>query len=134
MAGAFILEIPSGKVTEALRKLPIPNEILLTVIVVLRFIPTMISEFSDVSTAMRTRGFLRSPFYVLLRPLRTIEYLIVPMVFRSLKIADELAASCIVRGIESPYKKNSYYLNKVRILDIFILLVFLITTIILVIL
>ena len=47
----------------------------------------------------------------------------VPMVFRSLKIADELSASAIVRGIESPYKKQSYYVSRISPLDAFLMLV-----------
>ena len=35
----------------------------------------------------------------------------------ALKIADELAASSVVRGIESPYKKEGYYLNKMAVSD-----------------
>lgn len=50
-------------------------------------------------------------------------YAIVPMVFRSLKIADELAASAIVRGIESPYKKESYYVSRIAALDYFLIVV-----------
>lgn len=53
----------------------------------------------------------------------TLEYAIVPMVFRSLKIADELAASAIVRGIESPYKKESYYVSRIAALDYFLIVV-----------
>ena len=53
----------------------------------------------------------------------TLEYAIVPMVFRSLKIADELAASAIVRGIESPYKKESYYVSRIAALDCFLIVV-----------
>ena len=45
------------------------------------------------------------------------------MVFRSLKIADELAASAIVRGIESPYKKESYYVSRIAALDYFLIVV-----------
>ena len=45
------------------------------------------------------------------------------MVFRSLKIADELAASAIVRGIESPYKKESYYVSRIAALDCFLIVV-----------
>jgi energy-coupling factor transport system permease protein len=45
------------------------------------------------------------------------------MVFRSLKIADELAASSIVRGIESPYKKESYYVSRIAALDCFLIVV-----------
>ena len=48
------------------------------------------SELADVRDAMRTRGFLRSPAHVLAHPLATLEFGVVPMVFRSLTIADEL--------------------------------------------
>ena len=60
---------------------------------------------------------------VLKHPMDTLEYAIVPMVFRSLKIADELAASSIVRGIESPYKKESYYVSRIAALDCFLIVV-----------
>ena len=79
--------------------------------------PTMLSELADVRDAMRTRGFLRSPAHVLAHPLATLEFGVVPMVFRSLTIADELASSCIVRGIESPCAKQSYYAHGMRIGD-----------------
>ena len=68
---------------------------------------------------MKIRGFLKSVGNVLKHPMDTLEYAIVPMVFRSLKIADELAASAIVRGIESPYKKESYYVSRIAALDAF---------------
>lgn len=114
----LLVQAPSGKLTAGLRQLPMPAGVTLTIIVILRFMPTVMSEFSDVKDAMRTRGFLHSPIRVLLHPLNTLEYVIVPMVFRSLKIADELASSCIVRGIESPCKKQGYYVNKMRIGDV----------------
>ena len=123
------VQVPSGKLTAGLRQLPIPTKMMLTVIVILRFMPTILSEFSDVKDAMRTRGFLRSPSRVLLHPLATMEYVAVPMIFRSLKIADELASSCMVRGIESPYKKQGYYVNKMRAGDVLLMAAFLTATI-----
>ena len=36
---------------------------------------------------------------------------------------DELAASAIVRGIESPYKKESYYVSRIAALDYFLIVV-----------
>lgn len=117
MAVYLVSQAPSGKLTAALRQMPLPSSARLTVIVILRFVPTVASEFSDVLDAMKTRGLLRSPLQVVLHPLNTFEYVVVPMVFRSLKIADELAASSVVRGIESPYKKEGYYLNKMAVSD-----------------
>lgn len=110
----LLVQAPSGKLTAGLRQLPLPTRVTLTVIVILRFMPSVMAEFADVKDAMRTRGFLRSPFQVLRHPLNTMEYVIVPMVFRSLIIADELASSCIVRGIENPCKKQGYYLNQMH--------------------
>ena len=130
----LLVQAPSGKLTAGLRQLPMPSTVTLSMIVILRFMPSVMSEFSDVKDAMRTRGFLRSPIQVLLHPLNTLEYVIVPMVFRSLKIADELASSCIVRGIESPCKKQGYYLNQVHMGDTLIMTGALVLTILFVLL
>ena len=85
----LLVQAPSGKLMASLRQLPIPSPVLLAVIVILRF----------------------------MHPLATLEFGVVPMVFRSLTIADELASSCIVRGIESPCAKQSYYAHGMRIGD-----------------
>ena len=99
------------------------TRIMLVLIVMLRFAPTVLHEFGEVREAMKIRGFLKSVGNVLKHPMDTLEYAIVPMVFRSLKIADELAASAIVRGIESPYKKESYYVSRIAALDYFLIVV-----------
>ena len=61
MAVYLVSQAPSGKLTAALRQLPLPSSVRLTVIVILRFVPTVASEFSDVLDAMKTRGLLLSP-------------------------------------------------------------------------
>lgn len=123
MPAYLLAKIPSGKLTASLRKMPIPTRIMLVLIVMLRFAPTVLHEFGEVREAMKIRGFLKSVGNVLRHPMDTLEYAIVPMVFRSLKIADELAASAIVRGIESPYKKESYYVSRIAALDCFLIVV-----------
>lgn len=123
MPAYLLAKIPSGKLTASLRKMPIPTKVMLVLIVMLRFAPTVIHEFGEVKEAMKIRGFLKSAGNVLRHPMNTLEYAIVPMVFRSLKIADELAASAIVRGIESPCKKESYYVSQMSFWDFFLILV-----------
>lgn len=109
--------IPAGRLTASIRKLPIPRRVMLVLIVMLRFAPTVVQEFRNVSEAMRVRGFLSGAVKVLRHPLNTLEYAVVPMVFRALTIADELSASAIVRGIESPCKKESYHKSKIGMSD-----------------
>lgn len=122
MPAYLLFRIPSGKLTASLRKLHLPSTAMLVLTVMLRFAPTVIHEFGEVREAMKIRGFLRSAGTVLRHPLETLEYAIVPMVFRSLKIADELSASAIVRGIESPYKKQSYYVSQIGFGDVFLIM------------
>lgn len=122
MPAYLLFKIPSGKLTASLRKLPLPTKAMLVLVVMLRFAPTVFLEFGEVREAMKIRGFLRSVGTVLRHPLSTLEYAIVPMVFRSLKIADELSASAIVRGIESPYKKQSYYVSRIMPPDALIMM------------
>ncbi|MFR1637742.1 MAG: hypothetical protein ACLSVD_00385 [Eggerthellaceae bacterium] len=46
----LLVQAPSGKLMASLRQLPIPSPVLLAVIVILRFMPTMLSELADVRT------------------------------------------------------------------------------------
>ncbi len=123
MPAYLLAKIPSGKLTASLRKLPIPTRIMLVLIVMVRFAETVLHEFGEIKEAMKIRGSLRPARNVLSHPTDTMEYAIVPMVFRSLKIADESAASAIVRGIESPCKKESYYVSRIAAPDHFLIIV-----------
>lgn len=114
----LLFAIPSAKLTAGIRQLPIPARIQLTLTVMLRFIPTVASETADIRDAMRVRGLLDSPLAVLRSPLSTFEYAVVPLIFRELKLADEISAAAVVRGIESPCTKHAYYTNRMRMTDV----------------
>lgn len=129
MVGYLLTEIPLGKITTALRQLKLPEKIILITIVTIRFIPTTLMQIVEVKNSMKVRGFINSPIKVLKNPIKTFEYAVVPMIFYSLKISDELSASCVARGIESPCKKTGYYENKYCLTDFFVMLVFVVATI-----
>lgn len=122
MAGYITISIPSGKLIALLYKLPVPRSITLITIVMIRFAPTVSGEFKEVRDAMAVRGFLGDFRRVLLHPLKTLEYSFVPIIFRSIKVGDELAAASIVRGIENPCKKSSYYENNFSKVDYIVLI------------
>lgn len=111
--------IASGKVLSALRKIPMSSNIMLVLVVLVRFAPTVSGEFKNVKEAMSVRGFIGNKSF--LHPLKTLEYVVVPMIFRALKVADELAAASIVRGIENPVSKKSYYDVKFSLDDFIVL-------------
>ncbi len=117
MAGYLTFKIPSGKIIAVFQKSNLPQSVVLILIVIIRFIPTISGEFKTIREAMKVRGFTASFGKLLLRPLQTMEYAVVPLIFRSIKVGDELAAAAIVRGIEKPIKKHSYYSTRLAKTD-----------------
>ncbi len=123
MAAYLTFKIPSGKIIAVFQKSRLPQSIVLIFIVIIRFIPTISGEFRTIREAMKVRGFTGSFFKVIKQPLQTMEYAVVPLIFRSIKVGDELAAASIVRGIENPIKKHSYYSTRLVKTDVVILFV-----------
>ncbi|HHQ8707933.1 energy-coupling factor transporter transmembrane component T [Clostridioides difficile] len=123
MAAYLTFKIPSGKLIAVFQKCALPQNIILILLVIIRFIPTISGEFKTIREAMRVRGFTGSVKRVLFHPLQTMEYAVVPLIFRSIKVGDELAAASIVRGIENPAKKYSYYETKFTKVDVIILFI-----------
>jgi len=123
MAAYLTFKIPSGKLIAVFQKCALPQNIILILLVIIRFIPTISGEFKTIREAMRVRGFTGSVKRVLFHPLQTMEYAVVPLIFRSIKVGDELAAASIVRGIENPTKKNSYYETKFTKADAIIIFI-----------
>ncbi len=121
MAVLLLSAVPSAKLTDAIRRLPVPNNLQVILSVMLRFAPTVADELRAVRDAMRTRGFISSPTAVLAHPFRTLEYAVVPLVLRELTLADELAATAVVRGIESPLPKHGYYINRIGPPDVLLI-------------
>ena len=79
--------------------------------------PTPIkSELKTVSLSMKNRG-LTALKNVLLHPVTTCEYVLIPFLFRILMIADQLSVSAVARGAESPGYRGSYYRRNIGILD-----------------
>lgn len=89
----------AGRSCSSFKKIHAPNGIALPVTFMLRFFPTVRSEFSDVFSSLRLRKLLSWK-----HPLDAMEYIVTPVIFRSSRIAEELAASAESRGISNPGK------------------------------
>ncbi|MFT3982392.1 MAG: energy-coupling factor transporter transmembrane component T [Lachnospiraceae bacterium] len=97
MAAQPVIGMPPGEAVAVFKKIHAPDEIALPITFMLRFFPTIRSEFADVFASLRLRGLLSWK-----HPLDAAEYLITPVIFRSSRIAEELAASAESRGISNP--------------------------------
>ena len=99
MAAQPVIGMSPGEVVAVFKKIHAPDGIALPVTFMLRFFPTVRSEFADVFAALRLRKLLSWK-----HPLDAMEYIVTPVIFRSSRIAEELAASAESRGISNPGK------------------------------
>ena len=108
VAGWDLVTTPPGDLSAFLSKMHAPVALILGVLVVFRFFPTMASELSNIVRSMRNRS-LTAPARMIVHPAASGEYVIVPLMLRCLQIADQLTVSAIARGAERNGIRSSYY-------------------------
>lgn len=116
LASGDLILSPPGQVSAFLSSIRLPAGIILGVLVVFRFFPTMRAELRGLRESMRNRGLLGGPA-LLWHPLRSFEYVLAPLLMRILQIADRLSVSAVARAAEAPCRRSSYYRTKVRLQD-----------------
>ncbi|GAA3378556.1 energy-coupling factor transporter transmembrane component T [Streptomyces sannanensis] len=107
--------------TAALRSARVPSAFTVSGAVMLRFVPTILAEAKAVRDAMRLRGLGGLPA-MLRRPVRSIEYFIVPLMASSLRSAEDLSASALLRGLGSQPRPTSIHPPKFGLPDVVALL------------
>ena len=93
-------------------RMKVPRSIGIPFSVLLRFVPTIKIELKALKENMKIRGIVTSRFFPLLHPIKYIEYTLVPLLMRMIKISDELSASALIRGLDSD--ENRVTLTKLR--------------------
>ncbi|WP_122643234.1 energy-coupling factor transporter transmembrane component T [Luxibacter massiliensis] len=111
-----LITTPPGKLAAFLSRIHTPTPMILGLLVVFRFFPTMKAELRSVWQSMRNRG-LTAPAQLASHPAASCEYVLVPLLLRCLQIADQLSVSAVARGAERPGKRGSYFEKKTGVFD-----------------
>lgn len=127
MAAQPIITTSPGEVVAVMNKMKIHKNISLPLIFMMRFLPTIKFEFKEIVDSLRLRNI-----YSWKKPLLTMEYIFVPIMFSSSKAAEELAAAAEVRGISSNGEHSSRRELKLKVADILIIIVSLFSTMLLI--
>ncbi|MCI2148637.1 energy-coupling factor transporter transmembrane component T [Bifidobacterium crudilactis] len=98
-AAYFISTTGPAQISAALVALRFPKVVVVPLVVVMRFIPTVAQELHAISEAMVLRGIYPGPIGALMHPIRSAEFIIVPLLAASSRIADDLSASAMLRGL-----------------------------------
>ena len=107
---------PPGLISAALAKARIPKRLIVGVLVLLRFFPTVRSSFRRLSESCKRRGVL-SAGNVARSPVQALEHALVPLMFSLVDSSDRLSASAIARAAEAPTRRTSYYRSSFGVAD-----------------
>ena len=99
----------TGLLLATLNRLHIPRPVTVSMAVVFRFMPTVAGEYQAIRTAQKFRGIGINVWALLRHPAQSYETILVPLLMRTMKIADELAASAMLRGAAESGPMTSWH-------------------------
>lgn len=126
MLGSFLIQTTKvSTFLAAIGRLRLPKGFTVALTVTLRYFPTMAEEWGFIKDAMSLRGISVSAVGLLLHPVRTMEYVYVPMLVSASKISDEITQAAVTRGIERTQKRTCLENVKFSVWDAMIAMTYL---------
>lgn len=113
----FAFTTPPNRFAKALEKMGFPKSVVFTLTLTLRFIPVFVKEAKDLMDSLKVRGLGLGLRIILRRPRVFLRALIIPLMIRMMKIADDLASAMEARGFGAPIRRTSLYEYKVSWAD-----------------
>lgn len=117
---ALVLVVQTTRISQflaALQRMHLPEAAIIPVAVLFRFIPTVRDEWDGISKAMAFRGIRLTPSSIVASPFRAIEYALIPLLFSSMSVMEELSAASLARGLDSKCTRTSYEQVRLRAAD-----------------
>lgn len=124
---SFILLIQTTRISQflsALQAMHLSMKVIIPVTVLFRFIPTVQEEWTGIRKAMAFRGISLSPGQIARHPFRTIEWMLIPLLFSSVNVMEELAAAAMARGMDAEGRRTSYEEIRLHALDYIVMGIF----------
>lgn len=105
----------------AMERMHVTEKLVIPMSVMFRFFPTVSEESHAINDAMRMRGIRFGGG----KPMKMLEYRVVPMMMCSVKIGEELSAAALTRGLGAPVRRTNICRIGFRLLD-FIVIAFIV--------
>ncbi|PKU94133.1 energy-coupling factor transporter transmembrane component T [Bifidobacterium pseudolongum] len=120
--------ISTTKISEfmaAMSRMHVPQGIAISIAVMMRFFPTLGEEYRSINDAMRMRGISFGGGKVT----KMVGYRMIPLLFSTINIGDELSQAAVTRGLGSPMERTNISEIGFHARDFLIMLVMLILTV-----
>lgn len=88
-----------GEFVCALRKLRLPESVIIPCMVVIRFFPTIREDYRQIRNAMALRGIAEGGAAMLQHPAQTLEYILIPLLVNGNNVAQDLSVAALTKGI-----------------------------------
>ena len=108
IGGLLISTLSLREIIAALRSFRVPQKLIISISVTLRYFPAIKEEIAHIRDAMRLRN---------ISGLEKVEATLVPLMISATNTAEELSAAAVTRGIENPAKKTSLIQLKMHLFD-----------------
>lgn len=91
----------------AMRRMHVPESLVIPCMVVIRFFPTIREDFRQIRCAMLLRGVGGDAGSLVLHPMRSLEYILIPLLMNSNNVAQDLSVAALTKGIGLPGEHTS---------------------------
>lgn len=105
ISGGYAFSTTSaGEMVCGLRKLKVPECIIIPCVTVVRFFPTIAEDYRQIRSAMAFRGIATGNAALLRHPAQSLEYILMPLLMNSNNVAQDLSVAAMTKGISLPGK------------------------------
>lgn len=108
ITGAYAFSTTTmGELTCALRKMHVPETVIIPCAVVVRFFPTVQEDYHQIRNAMALRGIAEGKAALLRHPMQSLEYILMPLLMNGNNVAQDLSVAALTKGIGLPGRHTS---------------------------
>lgn len=118
LAGHFLLVTTSSyEVIHGLRRWRLPEAFLISLGVMVRFLPAIKEDAAAILSALRVRGLFLRKRDMLCHPLRYVMYFLLPLLFSLLRTVQELTVASLTKGLAQSVRPSAYLPSRWTYLD-----------------
>lgn len=118
LAGSLLLTTSTPyQLMHGLRKWRVPESLLLTLAVMLRFLPTIREDAAVLSRSLKLRGIFLSPRDLFLHPLTYFEYVMIPLMMSLLRRVQDLTMASLTKGLVLDGQASESFPSRFRFVD-----------------
>ena len=117
MIGGSILKGSVHEFIVAMRTWHMPEELLIAIAVMMRFLPTIKEHYRMIYDSLKIRGIFTSRWMIIRHPLMFFEYILVPLLMNATRIAQDLTIASMTKGVASQKRKTSYMTYRFGLVD-----------------